>query len=478
MNNKWYLSSEKDTKLVSRPQLRGLHLDLKGLVPTIDRIPMLFRVVAAAGYNMLLIEWEDAFPWTIDRRFRGPAAYSADDVKRLVEVAQHFDLEIVPLVQSLGHMETPLGVPGYEYLREVPDQSDVLNPLADGALSLVQGMIDDVLALVPGVKRFHLGGDEAWTVGTHPDTSAYIETHSNAALYLQHMTPLFENLSRRGVRPMLWHDMMIKWDDWALSQLGEQADVVIWDYSGHLGWADDHCVTEHIDRFRANSVPLWGAGAYKGADGRDSDLPDLDKRLCNATVWSELSQKFEFEGLFATAWSRYSKNESQCEPIDGSLDALAAVGLTFQNGRRPNSNQHLDLLASVGELDAFKVIQAPLLRLCKHRLSAWELVRILQQCNYVQRQGGGGNCSVVSRRLSDHLRMAVEAAEQAADEAMSVLKGRVKQVCLDAYFEERLGPLRDFMMLRCDPSPDVMQTVGSEADCGASGRSSQSPLSG
>jgi hypothetical protein len=37
---------------------------------------------------------------------------------------------VIPLVQSLGHMETPLRIEDYRALRELPHRCDGLNPLA------------------------------------------------------------------------------------------------------------------------------------------------------------------------------------------------------------------------------------------------------------------------------------------------------------------------------------------------------------
>jgi hypothetical protein len=54
--------------------------------------------------------------------------------------------------------------------------------------------MDDVLTLMPNVKRFHLGGDEAWVFGTHPDTKKYISKHGKDGLYLHHVEPLLDKL--------------------------------------------------------------------------------------------------------------------------------------------------------------------------------------------------------------------------------------------------------------------------------------------
>ena len=95
-------------------QKRGVHMDLKGLPPTAERFVQLLKIFAAARYNVVLVEWEDSFPWTVDKRFRSPTAYTPDDIRRFRKAANDLGLEIIPLVQCLGHMETPLSAPGYE----------------------------------------------------------------------------------------------------------------------------------------------------------------------------------------------------------------------------------------------------------------------------------------------------------------------------------------------------------------------------
>jgi hypothetical protein len=182
---------------------RGVHLDLKGLPPTPERFVGLLKLFAAARYNMVLVEWEDSFPWTVDERFRSPTAYSPADVARFVKTAAELGIELVPLVQCLGHMENPLSVKGYEHLRELPDIEAGLNPLAPGARELIQNMVDDVLKLMPGTKLFHLGGDEARTFGMAPETKAYIEKYGKGKLYLHHVEPIIDALNRRGIRPIL-----------------------------------------------------------------------------------------------------------------------------------------------------------------------------------------------------------------------------------------------------------------------------------
>ena len=260
--------------------IRGVHLDLKGLPPTPPRLLELLATFAAARFNCVLVEWEDTFPWTCDPRFRSETAYSIDDVDAFQRRARELGLAMIPLVQSLGHMETSLRLDDYAPLRELPDRIDGLNPLAPGTRELVQRMVDDVVAHSGPITHFHLGGDEAFTFGQHPHTRGYIAERGRASLYLHHVRPILESLNARRIRPILWHDMMREWDERSLAELAGLADVMVWAYQG----GPDEAM---IERFQRAGVTLWGASAYKGADSRgDAELPDVARRAANALAWA------------------------------------------------------------------------------------------------------------------------------------------------------------------------------------------------
>jgi len=180
-------------------------------------------------------------------------------------------------------METPLSVPGYEALREVSDNSSGVNPLAPGARDLIHRMVNDVLTLLPDAQHFHLGGDEARTLGQHPDTQAFIKARGKGALYLQHVGPILDTLNAREVGPILWHDMMIDWDGEALKSLAARCDLMTWGYSGNPDTTKRHYNTKYIQRFRDHGIVQWGATAFKGCEGdtlerHTADRPVISER--------------------------------------------------------------------------------------------------------------------------------------------------------------------------------------------------------
>src|SRR5699024_10968726 len=152
-------------------------------------------------------------------------------IRKFYRRADELNLEIIPLVQTLGHMENVLAIDDYKQMREDKERSDVLHPLAKGANKLLTEMIDDVLNSMDKPPRyFHLGADEAWVFGTHTDSAAYIEKHGKAALFTKHFAPLFEHLNSKNVRPLIWHDMLGSMENDAVQNIAKQTDIVGWGY--------------------------------------------------------------------------------------------------------------------------------------------------------------------------------------------------------------------------------------------------------
>tara|TARA_Y100000589_G_scaffold327854_1_gene370617 strand:+ start:142 stop:1476 length:1335 start_codon:yes stop_codon:yes gene_type:complete len=356
--------------------IRALHLDLKGLPPTADRLMALPRIAAVGGYNALLVEWEDAFPWVCDSRFRSPTAYSRHTVREFAQAASDQGIQLIPLVQCLGHMETPLRY--HTHLREIPDRPEVLNVTADGAQQLIEDMIADVLDVLDDVNYFHLGGDEARCLGEHPDTAKAIKQSSKQQVYLEHITPFCQTLSARGIRPILWHDMMCNWSDDSLKQLASMADLCAWHYHGDPS-VSGLCTLDILKRFDDAGIKLWLGAAYKGADGADADLPNPEKRIANVQAWMKLHEQIPFVGGVATGWSRHATPGMQNEPIDAALDVMLAVGWTLRDGQVPPLLRCVQALESIGEEQLFTDCKQVMTQLADSRRAAWHMVVQIHQ---------------------------------------------------------------------------------------------------
>ncbi len=75
-------------------------------------------------------------------------------------------MQVIPLVQTFGHLEFILKTEEFVDLREVPRYPQVLCPSNNKSFELVKLMVDQVLALHHGVRYLHIGSDEVYFIGT------------------------------------------------------------------------------------------------------------------------------------------------------------------------------------------------------------------------------------------------------------------------------------------------------------------------
>ena len=314
---------EQDTPpRVSPPEYRAVHLDLKGMPPRMERLLRHLGLYAASGYNALLIEWEDMFPWK-DPLLRAEECYSPEDVQALSERAAQLNLEIIPLVQTLGHMENVLRHGKYAAYRELEWLNSELRPDKKGA-ELVTGMIAEVLELLPRTRYLHLGGDEVAGLGFGRSGEAARRAGGKMNLYFKHMNGLSEFLRKKGVRPILWADMALTLPVCELKKYAADFDFAVWG-SGEL--------ERKMEAIHAAGGRIWGAPCFKGADGITSDLPNPEARKRVIRAYLSLADTFPIHGLIACGWSRYTTLRSQCEPIEGALDTAVMAGLLFSRKR-------------------------------------------------------------------------------------------------------------------------------------------------
>ncbi|KAG9476706.1 hypothetical protein GDO78_002219 [Eleutherodactylus coqui] len=153
------------SKDFSHIEMKLVHLDLKGAPPKVSYYEQIFPLFSKLGANGLLIEYEDMFPFTGELAIlKSPYAYSEADLKQILHLAEINNLEVVPLVQTFGHMEYVLKHDKYRSLREVDRYPNSLNPHHTETLPIVKAILTQVLEKHPMSSWVHIGCDESMLV--------------------------------------------------------------------------------------------------------------------------------------------------------------------------------------------------------------------------------------------------------------------------------------------------------------------------
>ncbi|KAL3192866.1 hypothetical protein MRX96_058387 [Rhipicephalus microplus] len=130
------------------PELRFVHFDLKGAPPKVAYLKQVFLLIREAGANGILLEYEDMFPYHGSLEpIRAKNAFKKSDIEEILAAAKENNLEVIPLVQTFGHLEFVLKLPEFRHIREADEHPTALCPSRNESFTVVSTIVDQVLGI-------------------------------------------------------------------------------------------------------------------------------------------------------------------------------------------------------------------------------------------------------------------------------------------------------------------------------------------
>lgn len=348
---------EKDVairkKVVMESQLKHkiVHLDLKGAPPKIQYLKKLFPLLRSFGATGLLVEYEDMFPYWGKLEFLSAHnAYAKGDIADIMEIAEKNSLEVIPLVQTFGHMEHVLKLKEFEELREVPNYPQVICPTNNKTLPLIKMMIDQIVEMHPGIDWLHIGSDEVYNLGECTRCQQYLlhQQFGKNDLFLHHVKKVAQYVKENyDIQPIMWDDEFRKVPLMAIqdSQVGQLLEIMVWKYS--IGIMVD-LRSDIWEKYSSVFSGIWIASAFKGAANPESYITNINDRLSNHKEWMEVFEMYKstipFRGIALTGWQRFDHFAVLCELLPQAIPSLA-VNLLYITERKADHGA----LARVGD---------------------------------------------------------------------------------------------------------------------------------
>lgn len=210
--------------------VRGFHLNFESYRRMdIDAALRLVEAAARFKLNTLLVEFGPRFPFSSQPQLRDGLTLSPQDIARLNGTAVDEGIEIIPLQQSLAHLEYLLGHERYAHLRERNGRVNMLCPTHEESLPLIKSLLSEVMALHPASQYFHIGGDEARKIGECPRCRPLVKKEGVGPVYGRFMGALARWVLEQGKRPIAWDDTFCAHPD-ALDHLPKETIIQYWDY--------------------------------------------------------------------------------------------------------------------------------------------------------------------------------------------------------------------------------------------------------
>jgi hypothetical protein len=283
--------------------VRGFMLDVsRTRVPTQAELLALVRALGRLRVNQLQLYIEHAFAFRgHEDAWKDASPLTPAEIRELDDACAEVGIELVPNLNTFGHMERWLRHPRYRAMAECPE--GWIHPLTgqfkefpgtlrpdQGSLDFVAGLLDDYLPNFRS-RQVNIGGDEPWELGQGFSKQAVAERGKHR-VYLDHLKPLCALGRDRGRTVQFWGDILL--EDLALAQdAPADAVPVVWGYDA------GHPFKEQCGRLRElgrNYLVAPGTSAWQSFTGR------LDNALTNQAEAVGAAVRHEARGILLTTW--------------------------------------------------------------------------------------------------------------------------------------------------------------------------------
>ena len=116
---------------------RAIHYDTKHHQDKASYVKEFIKELARFKVTMLVWEWEDKFVYPSHPEIGAPGAFTMKEMQEFTQYAKQYHIQIVPLVQGLGHVSFILKWPQHKQLREIEASNWEFCPLKQGSYDLL-----------------------------------------------------------------------------------------------------------------------------------------------------------------------------------------------------------------------------------------------------------------------------------------------------------------------------------------------------
>ena len=325
----WVKDGEKQKEVVQIPtfETNGAMGDMsRNCVFNVETVKYFLRKMALMGMNMYMLYTEDTYEIDGYQHFgymRG--LYTKAELKELDDYAYTLGIELIPCIQTLGHLGVHLKRP------QAAPYKDATNTLLvgeDATYKLIEAMLKTVKECFR-TNRIHIGMDETFDLGS----GKYLKLHGyrdRTEIYFEQMQRVFDMVTAHGLKPMMWSDMFFRLagehlpgfidydprvvlDEAVTNRVPKGMQQVFWDYYNE----DESFYEVNIDKHRkyldentmfAGGIWTWSGHAplfrrsYKYTISALNACKRKGVKEILATIWNNGGEACVIIALAGLAW--------------------------------------------------------------------------------------------------------------------------------------------------------------------------------
>jgi len=272
---------------------RGLMLDVsRGKVPRRETLGELVELCSRLRLNVLMLYVEHPFAFRRHPEIgAGASPLDAETILWLDAKAHDHGVELVPCLQSLGHMERLLSLERYVGLAE-SERRWSISPVLPDTHRLLADLYDEFLPLFRS-RRFNANCDEPFDLG-RGRSAVRAARRGRGAVFVEHVEKLRRLAARHGKQLMIWADFAHQHPE----QIPDlPRDVVLLDW-----WYEAEFDADRIGRLRRHGFEAW---ACPGTSSWNCLFPRVGNAERNVSRWADAGRRHGARGLLDTDWGDF-----------------------------------------------------------------------------------------------------------------------------------------------------------------------------
>lgn len=285
----------------------------RNAVPNMDGARKLIRLLAACGYDSMMLYTEDTYQlpgYPYFGRMRG--AYSQEELKALDDYADSFGMELIPCIQTLAHLTTAIRWPD---LWKFSDTSDILMVGDERTYEFIRACLTFCRDTFRS-RRVNIGMDEAHMLGL----GRYLKKNKYRPapdIMTEHLAQVAEICDEVGLSPMMWSDMFFRMAFGGVyrvregevppevaAKIPENVTPIYWDY-----YSLDNQIFEHMldchNKFNRPTVFAGGAWKWSGF------APHNNFSLMSTELQLDSCSAYGVDSVIVTGWGDNGGEASQ-----------------------------------------------------------------------------------------------------------------------------------------------------------------------
>lgn len=286
---------------------RGIMLDVsRGRVPRRATLEALVDLCARMRLNVLMLYVEHTFAFRRHPEIgEGASPLDAETILALDAYAADRGVELVPCLQSLGHMERILSLPRYQKLAE-SDRRWSVSPSRPETYRLLEELYDEFLPLFRS-DRFNANCDEPFDLG-RGQSARRAPKKTPGELFSGHVEALQRLARKHGKRLMIWADFAYKHAD-QIPRLAPDTVLIDW-------WYEAEFEADRVAKLRRHGFEFW---VSPGTSAWNCLFPRVANSEANIARWAEAGRRHRATGLLNTDWGDFGHYNT----LGASLHAYA-----------------------------------------------------------------------------------------------------------------------------------------------------------